>query len=80
MKELKLYKFIQGKEYHYDGDDVILFLDFHQLDEFQKLLDYGYFDEGMEIILKWGYVCIHMKDICDYYDIDLYAVFDNETR
>lgn len=84
MTELELYKFVNGNdiEHHKDfrgGEDVILFINIHLLDEWNKMVS-GMLDDGvMECVMKEGYFCFHMNDICEYYDIKLESVFDFNT-
>ena len=81
MTELELYKFIKDYniEYHKIDDEVVIFLSFSELAEFVKLISYNYFDDaGEDIVLKKEFVCIKMKDICQYYDIELQKVFEDK--
>ena len=82
MTELNLYKFITETncEYHnYDNNgtpDIILFVNMHFIERFNKLLGSGILDEGgIECVMKDGYICFRMKDICEYFDIEMKNVF-----
>lgn len=87
MTELDLYKFIQENniEWHWHeflgGDDVIAFFYFFQIEEFAKILSKDVFDdEGIECVMKDGYLALQMKDICDYYGIEMENVFPKENK
>ena len=83
MTELELYKYVNdnGIEWHRrDNDgtpDVVIFPLIFQVDEFYKLIR-SMIDEGIECRLMDGYFAFWMKDICEYYDIDMEKVFCGE--
>ena len=85
MTELELYKFINDNiiEWHIrDNDgtpDIIIFVYTFQIDEFYKLIKSS-IDEGIECRLMDGYFAFWMNDICDYYGIDMYKVFDGDEQ
>lgn len=83
MKAIDLYKFINDNviEWHYvynDGiEDVLIFPCFFRIEEFGKLLkSYDYDDGGIRCIMKDGYFAFWMRDLCEYYGIELREVFD----
>lgn len=82
MKVLDLYKFVHDNEieHHKDNQDeseVILFIDIHLLDRWNNLLGVSILDEdGVECVMKHGYFCFRMKEICEWYDIDIEEVFN----
>jgi hypothetical protein len=85
MKAIELYRFITENdiEYHYRDnngtEDVIIFPYTFQIDEFSELLkSYDYCDGGIECFLMDGYFAIWMKDVCEYYGIELSEVFDKD--
>lgn len=85
MTELKLHKYIQENniEWHRQEkdniDDVLIFPLFHQLESFHKITSPSLFDdEGIECIMKDGYLAIWMRDICEYYCIEMNNVFVGE--
>lgn len=81
MTELELYKFVEenGIEFHWNGDDVYMFVDCRDTKDFTELLGSGILDEsGIECRMKEGYFCFEMKDICDYFGIELENVFKKE--
>jgi len=85
MTELELYRFIENNniEYHYsmDIDDVVIFVKIYNLQEFVDLIGSSILDdEGLEIVLKEGYVAIWMGCICEDYDIKLIDVFTNKDN
>jgi len=78
MTAIQLYKFINKNEceYHWHDEDVILFVNAGDITEFCDLLGGSTFDdEGIKVTLKDGYICVWMKDICEYADINLLDVF-----
>ena len=84
MTELELHKFITENsiEYHqYDNDgvlDVMIMPSFGELYELNKIISKCFYDDGgIEIIMKDGYVCIWMKDLCEYHGIEMYNIFEN---
>lgn len=76
MTELELYKFITNNaiEYHYHDYDkckkIIMFVNNYDIDEFNKLLGENIMDEeGINCVMKHGYFCFEMIEICEYFDI-----------
>ena len=86
MNALELYKYITEfeVEYHWqdnDGiDDVIIMPSIYHLQFFIQLLKPSDFEEGIEVILKDGYVCIFMDEICSSYGIELAEVFKTDKE
>lgn len=83
MTEIQLYKFIHNNniEYHWhknnNEQDILVFLNFEQLEEFNNLCSYELFDdEGLEIIMKKDYVCMWMNYILDYYELEHEEIFE----
>lgn len=79
MKTIELYKFIENYdiEYHWNDNDVYMFVDNWCVQYFHVILDNTIFDdEGIECKMKDGYFCFEMKNICDYYGIELTDVFE----
>lgn len=82
MTPIKLYKFIKENniKWHYtcEGDDVIMFVNNIYIDEFNNLIGSGISDEaGLNCIMKDAYICFYMKDICEYFGIELKEVFEH---
>lgn len=79
MTESDLIYFVKvtnNVEYHWHDDDVIMLVDHFLLKEFMDLLGHKYLSDGeTECVLKYGYVAIWMKDICEYFDIDIHKIF-----
>jgi hypothetical protein len=82
MTELELYKFIKDNniEWHKQDNngeqDVIIFPNTTEVKDFQKLLSYEMFDDGgIECRMMDGYFAFWMKDICEYYGIEIEKVF-----
>lgn len=80
MKELDLFRFVNGNsiEYHWHFDNVIMFVPTRNIDEWIDLLGCNNLDGGMECTMKYKYFCFWMKDICDSYDIDMSRIFTNK--
>ena len=80
MKAIDLYKFVGNYniEYHWHNGDVILFIHFTNIKYFYAILDATIFDDdGINCIMKDGYFCFEMNNICEYYGIELKEVFSN---
>jgi hypothetical protein len=81
MTELQLYKFISDNEieWHWNENDakqdVILFVNTYHIDDFLELIRSATDDEGIECRLKDGYLCFWIRDICEYYDVEMENVF-----
>jgi len=87
MTELELYKFITERklEYHWTPldkkDDVLLFIEIYNLEEWNKLLGTSITDEnGIDCVMKDGYFCFYMKDICEFFGIELNKVFEQKEE
>lgn len=82
MTAEKLKNFIDKYEgeYHWYKDDVVLFIDTGDLVDFQKLFENSSFlDEGgYPCTMKDCYFCFYMKDICNYYNIDMNEIFTDK--
>ena len=85
MTELDLYKFIEQNnvEWHKkDNDgtpDVIIFPYTFHIDDFVKLVDSYAEDGGIECRLMGKYFAFWMRDLCEYYGIDIERVFVGEN-
>jgi len=85
MTELELYKYINDNniEWHRrDNDgtpDIVIFPYTFQVEEFANLIKSS-IDEGIECRLMNGYFAFWMKDICEYYGIDMDKVFCGEEQ
>jgi len=80
---LELYKFIKNDsiEWHkIDNDgmsDILIFIYIFNLEEFCKLIkSYDNDGEGLVIRLFDGYIAVWMRDLCDYYGIDVDKIFE----
>lgn len=83
MTELQLYKFVKDNsvEFHWHDSDVILFIDERNIRGFMELLEYRSFDDdGIECVMKFGYVCVSMRSICENHMIELENVFGKEEQ
>ncbi len=81
METIDLYKFVTKNdiEYHYCYDgDVVMFVNNYDINDFYKLLGSSIFDdEGIVCNMKDGYFAFMMKDICEYFGIELSEIFEN---
>jgi len=83
MTELKLYRYIDDNniEWHWDGDDVLIFPYYFQIKDFMDLLGASAFDDdGILCVMKHNYFAIYMKDMCENYDIDIETVFPKKDE
>jgi hypothetical protein len=81
MTGIQLVKFIhQNKvEWKWFDNDVIMFVDFADLSDFQEMLGYGIVSEaGIDCTMKEDCIVFEMKDICNYFGIELAEVFDKQ--
>ena len=81
MKEITLYKFVNENdiEYHYvdSEDDIILFVPYYLIEDFAETIGTSIMDEeGLECVLKSGYIAIMMQSICDYHNVQMFEIFD----
>jgi hypothetical protein len=57
-----------------------MFVNIFTIEEFAKLLPSGIFDDsGIECIMKDGYFCFYMEQICNYCDIELIDIFPDKN-
>ncbi len=79
MTELDLYKFVKDNnlEYHeWAKDEILLFVNYDRITEFRKILDATLFEEDdINCVMKDGYFCFEMTDICEHYGIDHTKIF-----
>lgn len=79
MTEADLIYFIKvdnSIEYRWVDDNVLIFVDYYLIKEFMDMLGILFLtDRETKCILKDGYIAIWMKDICEYFDIDMKKVF-----
>ena len=88
MNALSLYKFIEDNniEWHWhekeEESDVIIFVNYWDLKEwFELLKDHPLLDEdGYECVMKDTYLCIWMRSLCEYSDIEIEEVFDKSKE
>lgn len=83
MKEIDLFGFIVKDqiEYHWDNDDVYVFISHWNIKEFMDLFSINYLSDNIiECVLRDGYIVAKMKDICEWHDIELINVFPNKDR
>jgi len=85
MTELELYKFVTKNNIEFNSvydsysDHIVwMFIPFHLLDDFNKLLGVNITDdEGIDVVFKNGYLCFELNYICSYYDIDYKNIFES---
>lgn len=84
MTELQLYKYINDNniEWHRHENegvqDVIILPYTFQLEEFNELIKNYDTDGGLPCVLRNGYCGIWMKDLCEYFGIEIDNVFTGE--
>ena len=84
MTELELCKYIKNNDIEWHKrdnngtEDIIILPDISDLNIFVKLVDKYTIQGGIEGRLMNGYFAFWMKDLCDYYDIDMDNVFCKE--
>ncbi len=85
MKSIELYKFIEdnGVEWHKHNNDgikdVIVFINTDNIAEFMDMVKTLASDcSGSTCVMKYGYLTFWMRDICDYYGIDIDDVFEGD--
>lgn len=86
MTELELYKFITNSnvEWHRESnegeEDIIIMPYIFNLEDFSKLVkNYDNDGQGLQMRLMNGsYVAIWMRNICEYYGIEINNVFVGE--
>lgn len=78
MTELELYKFVQDHdiEYHWHDQNVLMFIDHWSFENFCELLGHRYLTDGTQnVVLKYMYITMWMREICGDFDIDMEKVF-----
>lgn len=78
-EKLKLFASSHKYEWDFICDDVYLILPFHKLKEFISIFGTNEFnntfDEGYSILLKGNYIVIEMRDVCDYFGLNIGDIF-----
>jgi hypothetical protein len=82
MTELKLCRFITDHniEYTWHNTDVLMFVPYWKISYFREILSSTLFDDGVDCVMKDGYFGFNMRDICEYYGVELENVFQKETK
>jgi len=86
MTELQLYKYINDNhiEWHWfeTGDEpkCVIMPSYGHLEELSKMISSQLDEEGIEVTMKEGYICIEMNEICEYCDIEIENVFPKEEE
>jgi hypothetical protein len=86
MTAIQLYKFVSDNdiEWHYIGDsdvprEVFILIPTHKVAIFSNLLkSYDFSDGGIECTLMDGYFAFLMKDLCEYFGIELSEIFSKD--
>ena len=84
MTALELYKFInentlewRWQEDENNDDNVILFIPFDYLEEFTKLINLDYINDGYHrVIMKGDSICIFLDEVCSAYGLDINEIFE----
>lgn len=78
-KDLELYKFCEDKEMSWYEEELIIWIDFYDLQEFTDMIGYDYLCEGgIEVRLQKDCVAFDLVPICEYIDIDPTDIFEKE--
>lgn len=82
MTELELYKFTEGKEVHWEGDKLLLWVDGEDLREFSEVEgDNIVEDGGFDIYLvHHGKLCMNLSQVCDLHGIEPTNILEKETN
>ena len=83
MTELELHNFLDGDgvQYRWEGEELLVWIDFDNLDIFTSMVGYDYLsDGGLDCNLRYGCVCIDIVGICEYHNIGLESVFHKLGR
>lgn len=52
-------------------DEILAWLYFHQIEDFAEIVGHGFFvDSGFTVVMQSDSICINLKDVIDYMDID----------
>lgn len=79
MTELKLYKFLENKDMRWNGDELVVWINFWDLVEFTEMIGYDYFsDGGIEVKLQHQCVAFDIVPICEYFEIEPTDMFEKE--
>jgi hypothetical protein len=83
MTELQFYKLFNEQlkcEYHWNGEQCLVFIDYWKLEDFFKAFKGSTLltDEGQECVMKDGYIAIDIVPFCEYYDVEAENIFEKE--
>jgi hypothetical protein len=79
LTELELYKFCQNKEMDWRDEELVIWLNFYDLDEFTKLIGYDYFsDGGIEANFQYDNLAFDLVPICEYWGIEPTHILNKE--
>ena len=85
LTDIQFYKLFNEQlkcEYHWSGEQCLVFIDKWQLEAFFDafkgctLLT----DEGQECVIKDGYIAIDIVPFCEYYGIETEEVFEKDNN
>lgn len=89
MKELDFYKFIHDNniEHHWHWNDktkqrdVIFLVEHYFIKDLCEILGSSIFDdEGIDCVLKDGYIALWAADVLTYFGIDTTTIFGEDTE
>ena len=72
--ETKLIEFIEEYKIEHNEykEELLLFIWYGLLDEFTDIIWESFFDEYWhEVTMKFWYICIDIKPVCEFLDIDI---------
>lgn len=84
MKDLDLYKFLNGNdiEHSYNGDRLSCWIPFYHLEKFTKMANIDNYGDGYMsgVVLKESCIYIELNDLCDYHGIELSDILQIESK
>lgn len=82
MTELDLYKYCQDKEMSWEGEELVIWIGFHDLEEFVKLIGYSLIadDGGLQVHLQECCIVLDLVEICEHHDIDPNNILNDYSK
>lgn len=78
-KELEVYKFCEDKEMEWNGEELTIWINFDDLEEFTNILSYDYMcDGGISVMLQKDCVAFNLVHVLEYLDIEPTDIFGKE--
>jgi len=71
VEENKLLEFCKNKEIDWRGDELVIWIDFHDLSDFTDIVGHNYLSEGgHDTNLQKYQVALDLVPICEYLEIE----------